>query len=136
VVLPRAINNASDSVFDADGLLASVRRFHAATTLMRVVPGADGELAGTETAATSADAVLLVTINCHADERQLAAAQRIASAARRVVGLAASDPYDVGVLPSVGTFVASYEYSAPALAAAVDVLFGRRPAAGRLPVTV
>jgi beta-N-acetylhexosaminidase len=136
VVLPRAVTIASENVFDADALLAGVRRYHPTATLTRVVPGAQEELAGVEATAASADLVVLVTINCHADERQRAAAARIAAAAPRVVGLAACDPYDAGVLPSVGTFLASYEYSAPALAAAVDVLFGRCSAVGRLPVTI
>jgi beta-N-acetylhexosaminidase len=136
VVLPRAVTQASDSALDADALLASVRRFHPAATIECVVPGAEADLVRLEADAARADAVLLATINCHVDERQRAAALRIVSAAGRVVGLAACDPYDAGALPSVGTFLASYEYSAPALSAAVDVLFGLSPTAGRLPVTV
>jgi beta-N-acetylhexosaminidase len=136
VVPPRAVTAASDSAFDAAALLAEVRRFHPATSLARVTPGAEEELAAATDAARNADAVVLVTVNCHLDARQQAAAAGIARAAARVVGLAACDPYDAAALPEVGTYLATYEYSAPALAAAVAVVFGERAATGRLPVTV
>lgn len=136
LVLPSAVTLASDRGIDADALLTSVRRLHAQTSLITVMPSADGSLDGVIFAATSADAVVLVTINCHRDARQRVAAERVAAAARQVVGLAACDPYDASALPMVGTFLASYEYSAPALGAAVEVLFGARPAVGRVPVSV
>lgn len=135
VVPPRAVTAASDSVLDEDGLLAGVGRLHPDSTLTRAAPG-DGDGGGLADMAASADLVVLITINCHADERHRATAARIADAARRVVGLAASDPYDAGVLPSIGTFLASYDYATPALVAAFDVIFGRRAATGRLPVTI
>jgi beta-N-acetylhexosaminidase len=135
VVPPRAVTAASDSVLDEDGLLAGVGRLHPDSTLTRAAPG-DGDGGGLADMAASADLVVLITINCHADERHRATAARIAAAARRVVGLAAGDPYDAGVLPSIGTFLASYDYATPALVAAFDVIFGRRVATGRLPVTI
>lgn len=136
LILPSAVTMASDSVVDADALLASVRHFHPASQLFRVLPGAEEGLDAATSAAASVDTVVLVTINSHNDARQRVAAERIAEAARVVVGVAACDPYDASALPEVGTFLASYEYSPPALAAAVEVLFGARTASGRLPVTI
>lgn len=137
VLLPRAVTLASDRVVDTEALLATIQRVHPMSALIKLSSAASGDaeaLAEVLAVAETADAVLLVTVNCHADERQTHAAERIAAATSRVIGIAACDPYDASALPAVGSFLASYEYSMPALAAALDVLFGVRLATGRLPV--
>ena len=55
---------------------------------------------------------------------------------KRAIGLAICDPYDARALPEVGAYLATYDYSPPALEAAASVLFGREPARGRAPVTL
>jgi beta-N-acetylhexosaminidase len=45
-------------------------------------------------------------------------------------------PYDVAYLPGASTVLASYDFQPVSLDALVNVMFGQRPPAGRLPVTV
>lgn len=132
-----SITQAADVAFDANALLASVRRYHGHAAGIRLTPEAPDEgIAAAAEAARRAEAVLLVTVNAHLDDAVRLAATRVAAAARRVVGIAACNPYDAATFPGVGAYLATYDYSPPALDAAIDVVFGAAPARGRLPVSL
>jgi beta-N-acetylhexosaminidase len=60
----------------------------------------------------------------------------LVSSGRRVIGIAVRNPYDLQVFPELRTYLATYEFSRPALVAAVRVLFGESQAPGHLPVTI
>ncbi len=83
-----------------------------------------------------ASMVLLVTLNAQRDEDQRLALREAISGAKRVIGLAVGDPYDAVALPEVGTYLACYEYTPQAMTAAARVMFGERPAVGRLPISM
>ena len=83
-----------------------------------------------------ADLVIVATINAHLDAQQAALMERILRLGKRTIGVAVSNPYDIAVFPNLRTYLATYEYTRPALAAAVRVLFGESTATGRLPVTI
>lgn len=138
-----AITPAAEGVFAEAHLAEAVRR-HARQVESRVLmaragtgdaPSERDEREIIE-AARAADLVVLVTLNAHRDPEQLQFLRAVAGAARRSVGVAVYDPYDAGALPEVPTFLATYEYTQPALEAAVRALFGQAPVRGRLPVTV
>ncbi len=57
-------------------------------------------------------------------------------AAERLVVVALRDPYELAALPDVGTYVCAFSFRPCAAQAAVDVLRGVVPAAGRSPVSV
>jgi len=54
----------------------------------------------------------------------------------RVIGIAIHNPYDLQSFPQLRTYLATYEYTAPALEAAVRVVFGEVEARGVLPVSL
>jgi beta-N-acetylhexosaminidase len=91
-------------------------------------------------AAQQAAAILVVTLNLHRDQARQQVIQglvrRVVADGKRAIGLAICDPYDARALPEVGTYLATYEYSPPALEAAASVLLGAEPARGRTPVTL
>lgn len=132
-----AITQASDIAFTADELVAAVRRRHR-NVEARVLAAEAGEREQREAiaAAGAADVTLLVTLNAHRDPEQLRFLRGVAAAARRTIGLAVYDPYDASALPEVPAFLATYEYSRPALEAATRGLFGEAVVSGRLPVSV
>ncbi len=141
VVLPAStMSKAVDIAYDDGALRASIRRFHDNIQVAQIPAGATPEMIyAAAGAAARADAVLLVTMNAHADTVQQRVAGRIVAAVRSgvpIIGLAACDPYDAAALPLVGAYLASYDYTPPALAAAVDVLFGHAEARGHLPVSL
>src|SRR5260370_27992567 len=47
---------------------------------------------------------------------------------RRIIVIAVRNPYDLQAFPQLRTYLATYEYTRPALVAAVRVLFGERQA--------
>lgn len=123
--------------FDDDALLASIRRYHERASVVHLTPETtDGAVAALADAARTADAVLLVTVNAYLDSNLRRAISRVTSAFNRIVGLAAGAPYDAGILPDVGAYLASYDYSPPALDAGIDVTFGASAPRGRLPVSL
>jgi beta-N-acetylhexosaminidase len=62
--------------------------------------------------------------------------QALVQAGQSVIGLAVHNPYDLIAFPQLGTYLASYEYTPPALTAAVRVIFGESEAQGHLPVSL
>ncbi len=53
-----------------------------------------------------------------------------------VIVAAVGTPYDIAYFPSVSTFITSYDYQPVSLGPLVDVMFGVRKPAGKLPVTI
>ena len=84
--------------------------------------------------AEQSGAVIIVTVNAYLDRRQSELVQRLARSGRPVIGLAVYSPYDLLTFPRPGTYLVTYEYTEPALAAAFRVLFGEIQPQGRLPV--
>jgi beta-N-acetylhexosaminidase len=83
-----------------------------------------------------ADIVLAITVNANLDPQQTALMQALCQSGQSVIGLAVHNPYDLIAFPQLGTYLATYEYSPPALTAAVRVIFGEREAQGHLPVSL
>ncbi len=135
--LSHDITNASDIYYDNGVLADALRAYHTnvqAVTLSRdSLPEEMRQLADT---VAGADMTLFVSINAHLDAEQRGMVGYLASAARRSVGLAVCDPYDAAALPELRTYLATYEYTQPALEAAARVIFGRSRASGHVPVTL
>ncbi|HEY7982655.1 MAG TPA: beta-N-acetylhexosaminidase [Ktedonobacterales bacterium] len=87
-------------------------------------------------AAGEADVVLLATKNARTYPEQAAAVQAVREVAPRLIAVAAHNPYDLLAYPEVGTYLATYEHTAPAMEALAAVLWGERAPVGRLPVAL
>jgi beta-N-acetylhexosaminidase len=130
---PESVTPAVDLAYPHQFLVESIRRRHANT---------DGILLDTRQESimareiSRAGLVIMVTINAYLDPRQAYLMRRILDQGKRTVGLAVCDPYDISAFPDLPTYLVTYEYTEPALAAAVAVLFGEEKATGRLPVTI
>ena len=82
------------------------------------------------------DIFIVATVNAHLDEKQADVMRLLIASKRRVIGIAVRNPYDLQAFPQLPTYLATYEYTRPALAAAARVIFGEREARGRLPVSI
>lgn len=95
------------------------------------------ELAALQRRASTVDKVLVPTCNAHLP-RNLGTAraviQALLRAGRPLVGVAVCDPYDAAALPEITTWLATYDFTPPALNAAARVLVGEADAQGNLPV--
>ncbi len=132
-----AISVAADTAYASAVLVDALRRRHERVRALTLSAGAtDDDLADAVQAAQQATVVLAVTLNLHRDQEQRRIMRRVVAAGTHVIGLAVCEPYDASSLPEVGTYLATYEYSPPALEAAANILFGVDPPRGRAPVSL
>ena len=82
------------------------------------------------------DIFILATVNAHLDEQQAELVRCLISSGRHIIVIAVRNPYDLRAFPQLRTYLCTYEYSRPALVAAVRVVFGERQALGHLPVNI
>jgi beta-N-acetylhexosaminidase len=139
LVLParEIVSQAMDVAFDGVAFAATIAAHHATTSALTVaLPMTDAAREEVCAAVAGADLALLVTINARLEPAQAELARLVHDHAPRAVTIAACDPYDLLALPGARTALATYDYSAPALAAAAAVLFGAAVPVGRLPITL
>lgn len=135
--LPERLTAAAEH-FDAHGaLVESIRQHHANTQGMTVPSRASViEIAAMWAAIEAADVVVAVTLNAILDERQAERMRRLVTMGKRVAGIAAGAPYDLDVFPDLRTYLATYEFTEPALTTVGHILFGEMQARGQLPVSL
>lgn len=138
--LERAIRSqVEDQASSARFLVQSMQHYHPHINAL-IVPAQPtaNDVATVEQAASMADVVILVTVNAYQDHnaQQAAIVQNVLTAGKRVIGIAASSPYDVRAFPQIGTWLLTYEPTRPALEAVARVLFGEDQSQGQLPVTL
>ena len=122
----------------ADHVLADlIEQYHTPVKRLLVAPGTTESTCKELIASTDeADIFIVATVNAHLDQEQAQLVRTLVASGRRVIGLAMRNPYDLAVFPQLRTFLVTYEYTRPALAAAVRVIFGEQEARGHLPVTI
>ena len=115
---------AADLRFSATPLVDELRRLRPTATIADVALPAHpigDDLAALTQRAAEADVVILLTCNAHLP-RHLTASQAVAqsllTARRPVIAVAVCDAHDADALPEIRTWLATYDYLAPALAAA------------------
>jgi len=132
-----AWTQVEDRGYPEELLVASLRQRHA--NLDAVVLGEQASRAEYERvygAARQADVILVVTVNVLHDPPQVQMMQELIKIGRPLIGLAPYSPYDLLAFPELGTYLVTYEYTAPAIVTAVRVLFGEIAPQGRLPVSL
>ncbi|HLX57886.1 MAG TPA: glycoside hydrolase family 3 N-terminal domain-containing protein, partial [Ktedonobacteraceae bacterium] len=135
IVSPRrnTMTMVEDRFYSDDVLLDIMRQYHANVTLLPVFPGDDWR---SQLRAVAEPATFIVaTVNAHLDDGQADVVRYLMSSGRRVIGIAVRNPYDLQAFPQLRAYLATYEYTRPALVAAAHVLFGERQARGHLPVS-
>lgn len=137
---PESYTMAVDA-FEPEQVLA--QRFlerHANTSVLSVpavrTDRTDDEEQALRQALHDADLFVVVTVNANLDRHQEALMSELLAMGRPVVGVAVFNPYDLLAFPHLGTYLVTYEYTPPALTAAVRVLFGEIAPRGHLPVSL
>lgn len=75
-------------------------------------------------------------MNAYRDEQQAELVRCLVSSRRHIIVIATRNPYDLQAFPQLSTYLCTYEYSQPALIAAVLVMFGEKQAKGNVPVRI
>ncbi len=86
--------------------------------------------------AEASDVIIMVTLNAHLDRQQAELMRCFIQSGRPIIGIAVGNPYDLLAFPQLRSYLVTYEYTEPALAAAVRVLFGAIQPHGHLPVSL
>ena len=122
----------------SDDLLADIlQQYHSPVELVPVAPGPVEDACKMLLQTTSeTDIFIIATVNAHLDEQQAELVRCLISFERHIIGIAVRNPYDLQAFPQLRTYLVTYEYTRPALVAAVRVLFGERQAQGHLPVSI
>lgn len=119
-------------------LVASLRQHHANTRTIvlstQTTPTEYEQLY--QTAAEASATILMISVNALLDQQQVTVMQRLLATGRPVIGLAAYNPYDLLAFPELDAYLVTYEYTRPAIAAAVRLLFGEIQSQGKLPVSL
>jgi beta-N-acetylhexosaminidase len=119
---PRDMTLAIDIPYTHAWLVEALRRSHHGIQALTLTSETWSEALQM---AQSADVILLSSVNAHRDAEALRIMRHVAEIGRPVIGLALGTHYDAATLPEIGTYVATYDYSQPALEAAAHVLLGR-----------
>ncbi len=122
----------------SDEILVEIIKQHRAVVRLEVIaPGTvDYTLEQLLQTAGESAIFIIATVNAHLDEQQAELVRHLLLSGRRVIAIAVRNPYDLLAFPELRTYLATYEFSRPALVAAVRVLFGESQAQGHLPVTI
>ncbi len=138
--MPHARSQVVDAPYRPDMFVAAIARRYLAVAGAILTADALEDARAAARSAAKADVIILLTRNASLDPAQAAAmrdiANRARAAGRRVIGVATGVPYDAALFPDVGSWLAIYDDTAPALEAAARALAGDITSTGRLPVTL
>lgn len=139
VISPRgeAYTRVDDRRYPHEFLAQSIRRRHYRLSAMFTSPSlATGEREEMLRTAGASDLTIMATLNAHLDRLQADLMRDLLQTGRRVVGIAVGNPYDLLAFPELRSYLVTYEYTKPALEAAVRALFGEIQPSGHLPVSL
>jgi beta-N-acetylhexosaminidase len=132
-----ALTRVEDKYFPHEYLVECIRQRHPRVqTIVTALPSAAQECRDILATTSATDIIIMATVNAHLDQHQLELMRCLIQSDRRVIGLAVRNPYDLLAFPQLRTYLVTYEYTQPALAAAVRVLFGEIQPQGHLPVSL
>jgi beta-N-acetylhexosaminidase len=139
VVVPKPadLTPADTSSYLRPALAAALRRHHAKVDEieMSMTPTAS-EVRALRATLERADLAVIGTINATAHAGQAALVNAVVKQGTPTIAVALRMPYDLKAYPAVRTYACTYSILPPAMEALADALFGRRPFAGQLPVTL
>jgi beta-N-acetylhexosaminidase len=126
-----------DRNYPHEFFVESIRQRHAHVTAMSITPhSTQAEYEEIHRTASQSDIIIVVTVNAYLDHQQIELMYSLLQSGQPVIGVAVYNPYDLLAFPELGTYLVTYEYTQPALAAAVRVLFGEIQPRGHLPVSL
>lgn len=126
-----------DKSYPEEFLLKCLRQRHANTSAIVLSnTTTPAEYEDLYRAASEADTILMVTVNALLETQQAEVMRKLIELKRPLVGLAPYSPYDLLAFPELGTYLVTYEYTRPAIAAAVRAMFGEIQFQGKLPVSL
>jgi beta-N-acetylhexosaminidase len=134
---PSTSTKAIDAGLSGDALIEQIRKRHNRIDIMSIAssPTPD-QYESINRTVNEAAITIVVTANANLDAYQGELVRQLLKSGRNIIGVAAYNPYDLLAFPGLSTYLVTYEYTQPAFAALVRVLFGEIPAQGHLPISL
>ena len=134
---PSPSTQAIDAGLSGNTLVEQIRKQHEKVDIISIAssPTPD-EYESINRAVNEAAVTLVVTANANLEAYQGDLVRQLLKSGRPIIGIAAYNPYDLLAFPEIGTYLVTYEYTPPAFAVLVRVLFGEIPAQGHLPISI
>jgi beta-N-acetylhexosaminidase len=131
------LTKVEDRAFADDALTTALRKHFSQVRQLPINAQTAQEAYAFILSETSEQDILIVaTVNANVDQMQGELVRLLTTSGRRVIGIAVRNPYDLAAFPALRTYLATYEYTKPALEAAARVLFEEREVYGKLPVSI
>ncbi|MDQ6660883.1 MAG: beta-N-acetylhexosaminidase [Chloroflexota bacterium] len=128
---------AEDRHYPSEFFVESIRQRHANTTALSISPSStQADYEEIFCVVRKSKAIIMLTVNAYLDQQQADLMQSLIRSGLPIIGIAVYNPYDLLAFAGLKTYMVTYEYTEPALAAAVRVLFGEISPRGCLPVSL
>lgn len=114
-----------------------IQEIHPSAQYERVSnPPTDEEIQGILKKSTEYDTIILGTLSAASGSQQAKLAEALYKTGKPIIAVSMRSPYDIAVLPHVSAFIATYEFTYPALKMAAKAIYGLEKVTGTLPVTI
>ncbi|MEN2466218.1 beta-N-acetylhexosaminidase [Ornithinibacillus sp. JPR2-1] len=126
-----------DKRYSTFSLGEAVAKLHENTEVIELSnPPTDKEITRVKEIAKDFQAVIVGTLSVKAHDQQVKLVEALVKENENVIVIATRSPYDIAYLPDVPAYIATYEFTNPALQTAVEAVFGKVKVKGKLPVTL
>ena len=132
-----ALTIVEDRTYADDVLVDTLQQYHPSVRLVHVPPDLlEDDCKMLLQTTSESDIFVVATQNADRALQQAKLVQCFLSSGRHIIVIAMQNPYDLQAFPQLGTYLCTYEYSRPAIEAALRVIFGQTQAQGKLPVNI
>lgn len=115
----------------------TVRMTHQNTDVFELSnPPTSEEISMLKNIADDYRAIIIGTLSVKADDQQVKLVEELFEENPKVIVIATRSPYDITYLPEIPAYIATYEFTSPALQVATEAIFGKTKVKGKLPVTL
>jgi beta-N-acetylhexosaminidase len=126
-----------DERYSSNALGYVIQEVHpTAETEILSSPLSEEEIAQVVKRAELFDTVIVGTLSASQSNKQLDLIEKLMGTGKSVVVIAMRSPYDLAYIPGVPAYIATYEFTTPALRMAAKALYGQETVKGKLPVTI
>ncbi|MFS0674131.1 beta-N-acetylhexosaminidase [Ornithinibacillus sp. 179-J 7C1 HS] len=126
-----------DKRYSTFSLGEAVGKIHENTEVFELSnPPTEKEIKHLKIVAKDYVAVIVGTLSVKADDQQVKMVEELFKENSNVIIIATRSPYDIAYLPNVPAYIATYEFTNPALQTAAEAVFGKVKVKGKLPVTL
>ncbi|SET06712.1 beta-N-acetylhexosaminidase [Oceanobacillus limi] len=126
-----------DQRYSTFSLGESIKNNHEKTDVIELTnPPTKEEIDKVAASASKYSAVIIGTLTVKPNDTQVELVREIKQQNESVIVIATRSPYDISYLPDIPAYIATYEFTHPALITVANALFGKVQVKGKLPITL